>query len=718
MKTMYTPSSSVTIPRSVHSPYSVVYTRRKTLVTSPDKSKFYRYGCSTIPGDRQYLLLANKPEMKKTLDYISVPPGVGKTKWAIDYILDNSKAKKEILIYCAPTTILLKQVFMDVKRKFKISGNAKLNISFRGVQEDNDLSPYMGFKDMSEIRPMTYYASVLLDRMGKGSCLFLTHATFLAMKDVFSKGRYHVIFDEAAEMQISPDRMQIDQKSVTLLNNMVSFELFPMLDVEPTYKFSQDVVDRDYKPYFRLRCLDDANKYSGTYKNFADITKNQKLADLIEKASDDQFSVFVREERAKEKNTYYFFDFITPSGVFHDFGKVTLLSAFFEESLMFQILKQTYKLRNVNHLVDERREKSIYEGYKNLEIAYLFDINRPLSKSFLENAVFVKDGKEKLYLSFLKKYVPLICDEMLLDEKDATKVLIDHLTKEPNSRILKLMQRKLKEKDFDCFDSMSTKLKAPANAIQRMVRKDLKRRTNDEDFLVADKPLIIANLGKSIQNKFGNSQYVDLLFPIHKDFEWLRTKSHGLNSFSKRNVFVSMAALNMQPHVLSFYNFLIPDFDTSIMSTHTILQGVTRTRIRKIGNDKKVLLYVFSKKEAEALHRAFRQKPTITKLEATLNNFYMGVKQYYIPEEVKAERAKKSKIKARANSKIKSKEINSNYRKDPEYAQFKATYDKTSYAYKKLDPESTQAKKLRKELDSLNSKLKQRRAELKMRNTE
>lgn len=711
MKTLYVPNSKIYIPRSVHSPYSVTYSRRKATIASADGSNFLKYGCSTTPGDRQYLLLNNVPTEKKTLDYISVPPGVGKTKWAIDYITSNSTTKKEIVIYCAPTTILLRQVFLEVKRKFKVSEASKLNITFRGVQDDPELSKYMGFKDMSDIRPMTYYASVLMENMSRGSCLFLTHATFLSIKDYLRKTRYHVIFDEAAEMQISPDRMQIDQKSVVLLNNMAAFELFPMPEVKLTSKINQAIIDRDCKPYYRLRCLDDSARYSGTYKNFADITKNQKLADLMEKASDDQFSVFVREERAAAKNTYYFFDFVTPNGVFHNFGKVTLLSAFFEESLMFQILKQTYKLRNVNHLVDERREKAIYEGYKNLEIVYIFDINRPLSKNFLENAVYVKKGKEKEYLAFLEKYVPLICEEMLLDEKDATKVLVDHITKEPNSRILKLMQRKLKEKDFDCFDAVSTKLKSPANAIQRMVRKDLKKRTEKTDFTVVDKPLIIANLGKAIQNKFGNSQYVDLLFPIHKDFEWLRTKSHGLNSFSKRNVFVSMAALNMQPHVLSFYNFLIPNFDTSIMSTHIILQGVTRTRIRKIGNDKKVMLYVFSKKEAEALGRAFKQQPKITSLKGNLDSFYLSAKQYYLSEEVKAERSKKAK----ANTKIKSKEINREYRKDPEYAKVKATYDKTSYAYKKLDADSSQAKKLRKELDALNAQLKQRRTELKSR---
>lgn len=708
MKPLYVPPSALYIPKSVHSPYDVMYHRRKIKVSSSDGTSFHKYGCSLTPGDRKYLIKGTEEPKTKTLDYISVPPGAGKTKWAVDYIVTNSRSKEEIIIYCAPTVILLKQVFLEVKHKFKHSTGSKLNISFRGVQDDTELKDYTGFKDMSDIRPMTYYASVLMENMGRGGCLFLTHATFLSLKEVFRKSRYHVIFDEAAEMQISPDRMQIDQKSVTLLNTMVSFELFPFDPALMNSKMNQHMIDRDCKPFCRLRCLDEGQGYSGKYKNFADITKNQKLADLIEKASDDQFSVYVREERTPSKNTYYFFDFVTPSGVFKKFGKVTLLSAFFEESLMFQILGQSYKLRNVNNKVDTTREKAIFEGYKNLEIVYLFDTPRPLSKNFLENAVRVRSGKHGHYFKFLEKYVPLVAEEMMLEERDAIKVLLDHITKEPNTRILKLMQRKLKEKDFDTFDYISKNVVSSAISIQKIIRNDLKERKK-AGFKICDKPLIIANLGKSIQNKFGNNQHVDLLIPIHKDFEWLRTKSHGLNSFSKRNVFVSLAALNMHPHIHSFYSFLIPNFDTSILSTHTILQGVTRTRIRKIDNIKKVVLYVFSKKEAEAIQRAFRQNPTVTSLNANLDLFYSGMKPYYVPDLVKVARAIESKTKSKARAKV----INSNYTQDTVYYALLNSYNKMRYAYKKLEPGSGDAKILRGELDNLNAKMKERRKFLK-----
>ncbi len=707
MKPVYLPNYTVSIPKSVYSPHSVSYVKRKTKLVTSDGSKLFKYGCSTLPGNRNYLVLDKEPETKKVLDYISVPPGVGKTKWAIDYIAANSRSRKEIIVYCAPTTLLLKQVFLDTKRVFKLTENTKLSITFRGVQEDKELSQYTGFRDMSELRPMTYYASTIMERMTPGSCLFLTHATFLSIKDYLRKGRYHVIFDEAAEMQISPDKMQIDQKSVALLNSMVAFQIFPNIGIEPAEVLTQSIIDREYQPYYRLRCLEDSSSYSDRYKNFADITKNHKLVELIQKASQDQFSVFVKEERVKNKHTYHFFDFVTPNGIFHGYDKVTLLSAFFEESLMFKILQNSYELRNVNHLVDTEREKAIYQGYRNLEIIYLFDFNRPLSKNFLENAVHVKEGREDYYLKFLDRYVPLISNELMLEDKEATKVLVEHIVKEPNSRVLTIMEKRLKEKDFDRFDYIAEKLKPAHKAIQSLIRKDLKKRVT-EGFEVVEKPLVIANLGKVIQNRFGKTQHVDLMVPIHKGFEWLRTRSHGLNSFSKRNVFVSLAALNMQPHVMAFYDFLLPNFDTSILSTHTILQGVTRTRIRKIDNTKKVLLYVFSKKEAEALHRAFQGNPTLTSLDAYLHSYYLGKKRYKEKDEVIKEK-KEVALKRKKESK---KKTSNDYLKDAIYKATLYDYNSLRYQYKKLSPEDKEAIKIRKNMDKLNLELKERRSYL------
>ena len=78
---------------------------------------------------KSYILLKRKKYSVKTkLNYISVPPGVGKTNWAIDKISDNTKSKKQIIIFAAPTIYLLEQTFANVIKKVSSKRHALLHL--------------------------------------------------------------------------------------------------------------------------------------------------------------------------------------------------------------------------------------------------------------------------------------------------------------------------------------------------------------------------------------------------------------------------------------------------------------------------------------------------------------------------------------------------------------------------------------------------------------
>ena len=172
------------------------------------------------------------------LNYISVPPGTGKTTAALAYIADHVRrgmAEKEpgYVFYVAPTVDLLRQSYTNLANL--LPNDDTLFMATSGGKTDRTVAD----KIAGILNGSNQYAKPFVP----GSVLFITHAAFLGLRDNAKFAHTTVFFDESRKWVDSPKRVDLSNggkeafenlfKSAPIGDGQIS-EMIPRIQTTPT----------------------------------------------------------------------------------------------------------------------------------------------------------------------------------------------------------------------------------------------------------------------------------------------------------------------------------------------------------------------------------------------------------------------------------------------------------------------------------------------------
>ncbi len=265
------------------------------------------------------------------IHYINSVPGAGKTHAAINMAVEtlhNGKHANYVLVYAAPTTDLLKQVQSDLRKRVKNRRDMK-NV----FMIDSEASPLRVATMFNGLLNSYSDADLTIARISNGSVVLITHECLRRIPlDMPGKERVSLIFDEARQCMQS----SIDMKAPI---RVVSF-------VQSNYVLNHEalagtaIARWSWIPGRRL----DEDKVRTVWKE-THPKPNRKDVDnfmaFLETMKNDSQHVWVKLD--SDKNSIQDFQVnvtLSPSRLFANFGKVLIMSAFFEYSQMHHMLRR------------------------------------------------------------------------------------------------------------------------------------------------------------------------------------------------------------------------------------------------------------------------------------------------------------------------------------------------------------------------------------------
>jgi hypothetical protein len=309
--------------------------------------------------------------MEQLIDYISTNPGVGKTHYVIQKLLKAVLTKTQISIYVAPTIQLLEQVQEDLKKLLHKEFHKKLIIFKHEKMRRTSVA-----KDVANFLTKTA-DNIGLKRVAtpEGSVILLTHEGFLTlMPDLYLQHKIQLFFDEARHCVTEKERVKLDniRQSEAINSLCVTIDALPGAE-----QFKR--ITCKPNAFKELLRLDDEKGLGFDEKQLA------KLKPYLKAASNPRLDVYFRYDEFTKKPNLDFFEIVVPSRVFKGFKSVTLLSAFFEDSQMYYLLKP-HLLNNITSTVDAFKER-IYEIRQRYEKVDIVSLTKHTDTLTLKNLV-------------------------------------------------------------------------------------------------------------------------------------------------------------------------------------------------------------------------------------------------------------------------------------------------------------------------------------------
>lgn len=536
---------------------------------------------------------------KPPLNYISMLPSVGKTKWAVETILQNFKSKKHITIFCAPTKKLLKQVYKDLAKNGMPRSKIHLLVS-NDNDRDNEVEVKQSF-NLSE-----QFTQEINQTKELGIVYLITHKLYIESSGIFdeTKSRCMLIFDEASELNISQYNLKVDKNNEAFMKDYVSGELF--LRKAMDIGFENPVLKtKDILPYMRLT----ANKKILTeYKAMGDTLFNNHFYELLKRMCDSRYSVYMMENGSQ----FNFFNFVSPEYAFDGFGEVYLMSAFFEHSELFHILQKNYELKNRSYLFNMKRKDKVVKQYHRLKIHSLCEDRSYLSKvRLLYSQILdptISKKKRSRIIEILSNGFDKYCKSV---EKNSTKTYSEQSLyryymmelasrggiKGAGRKIAKKIQAKITAITGMRFDEIFEQPIIPY--FQQAEQLVIKLRNGNLTSSGTDTLVVTNNVTKSAVQEYLARNYSD----NNSRMEFISVKSHGMNSYAHVNNMIFLTSLNPPPKLTSFLKAFIPDFDyRKQWIAANIAQSVARLSLRDTRSDAVCNLIVYSSKVAEVLN--------------------------------------------------------------------------------------------------------------------
>lgn len=498
------------------------------------------------------------------IEYISVIPGAGKTRWAARYILDNAVSKKSILLYVAPTNTLLNQVLNveiarlndndDNRVQYADVGNEKLPW-FRVISADSAPDHVNICKTLTTV---LNGGSTQGYRSAKpGDCLFITHQAFLNLAGLRSRKRIEVIFDEAGSFTIQSRKIKLDPVSLRVFHEYVDFTVCSDGKGQKT-------------EYRRLRLRKEAD-----WDHIPHIQLDKDFVALLERLKSRRYDVYTINNRGDD---HLFFDVVSPTRIFRGFKRAVVMSAFFESSEMYHILAKRNRMVCINEELDMDRMRRILKNRYSKVVLHPVAVARKsavtgeslpiLTKTLLHGNLLVTDKQYKMLLAFRARW------RSHLGQRNTAVTLI------------KLLRQGLSYLDSRSEFSMALR------ELKNKLRGAFGNPTMDPLEIFLDISTGILDEHDAISTANGGAALLVINKGLTRkqqhlaeQFEVISPRSHGMNQWSDRTALVFLGAFNPTPTMAKFFKFYIPKYNPTFEWVgNTALQNMNRTCIRDPNN--------------------------------------------------------------------------------------------------------------------------------------
>ncbi|WP_143136575.1 hypothetical protein [Burkholderia ubonensis] len=333
----------------------------------------------------------------ENISFVAAPPGARKTTAALNYIADHIKRgfngeQAGFVFYVVPTVKLMQQSQHNLSKLITADQykDHVRSVSSGGLKSRAVSDRIHAVLDGKALNGMSALPFV------EGSVIFMTHQGFLGLKDHGLFSRTTVIFDESRKWVSTVKRLKLPKGADALFDGLFEQEKFK--DSE----FSI-IRPKDIAPNQRATLI--TNDASG--EAYAELSSMHKA---LTKRCDGHERVQLFALKAESSDSLRVTSIEMPSNPFRGFQDVIILSADFETSQMYHLMR--YEKIQPKNITEKFMNQwlggtyhqclqSIEERHSNVTILPLIDSKRMPSKSQHDKGILIKrsnlvDLKEKM----------------------------------------------------------------------------------------------------------------------------------------------------------------------------------------------------------------------------------------------------------------------------------------------------------------------------------
>jgi hypothetical protein len=545
--------------------------------------------------------------------YVNSYPGAGKTHRALliarETLIKGTDAGY-VLVYAAPTERLIKQFkdalekMLGVRRalidrvKTVESGQVPVAVKLEGLLNSKDLG------------------SSVIPKLDDGSVILCTHACIsLVRSNMPGKQRVSLIFDEARQCVQREFSMKLPTKVIMDLHRSVVInESLPTMDLS---RWSWDPASNHVLTHDSVRTLWPrvSEAILKRYMNLVSHIKNGALHVWVSMVDFD-----AREDEMRVNVI------LSPTRLFFGYGKVLILSAFFEHSQMYHLLRrhaidfgtEAGKLRaaatdrrdrivlsNVtDQLIDAERVKRIKEDRLSRALmTYVFE-DVSLAKYHIQRGIVVPGEKRAKFKETSAQYQTLFeAEKSPLRRAEPYKQLL-HAARSPDIVVkdTAMPRVELLESLEPLKLSVVQYMVAAASKLQRKWLKT--NRMGHETLLIC---VNAKESSSSFRSLFEEERIDELLNKgtVGKDrrVEAAPVVSQGLNTWASYHTAAFLATVKLAPMTIRFLKSIISDYKPELDRTvDQCIQFIFRSSLRNADSNNECLLIVSDSELAQLVN--------------------------------------------------------------------------------------------------------------------
>lgn len=552
--------------------------------------------------------------------YVNSYPGAGKTYAALNAAQDtlhNGNHANYVLVYAAPTHILLEQFRDDLTKR--VGSRQMKNVHIVG----GDKGPTVEKQFDGLINSLTD-GSLSIKKVPNGSVILVTHQCLTLVRRTMSgKGRISLIFDEARQCMQTSMSMRVPTNVMnTVMNDYIVIN--EALSNQATARWSWAGTKRLDES--KLRSMWEAKKPpKKTVDNFVAFLEHVRNGTLHVWVSLDDPDPAAQEFQVNVT--------LSPSRLFFGYGKVLILSAFFEHSQMYHLLKRqevdlstpkgrrrlsilephdrVHLINVTDQLIDHDRVTKIADArLSKALLTYVFD-GESFGKFHMQRGVVIPKATPARLNALSVEYQQLFDAE---DHKPGTK---PETYKKFWSLVNNTDERvQLRSTAYARRDFMLALNPSPYSVVQylALASSQIQRAWLAHNGF-KNEPLLLCLNTKEYRNSritLWKQEQIDELLnskvnaagKLIKRVKRVPMISQGMNKWDQHNTAAFMATVKLTPAQIKFLKALLPGYDPDLDRTvDQCIQFVFRSAIRNAEASSCCLLIVSDRKLATQVNR-------------------------------------------------------------------------------------------------------------------
>lgn len=550
------------------------------------------------------------------IHYVNSYPGAGKTYKALRIAattLNTAAHSDHVLVYAAPTDLLLQQFYDDLAKTVKTVRHMQ-NVHIISSKSSTTSSKTTVAQRFSGLLNSMRTGSTGIKKIPNGSVILCTHACIGSIPtNMPGKNRVSMIFDEARQCVQKEFKVTVPLRVMDTIKN----DCIYIHDAVTSTSVARWSWVPDAKPFNEAQVKElwgktPAKKTLDRFMSFLEHIRNGAMHVWV---SRDEHTIDAEEVGVNV--------ILSPERLFYGYGRVLILSAFFEHSQMYHLLKRKevdmntkvgrdrylilerqdrVKLHNVtDQLIDSKRVTKIKEGRLSKAVmTYVFE-NESLSKYHIQRGIVIPQTKHRKIKKYNQRYHELFCQE-----KNGVKV------PETYRRMFELMNhdRSFFEPDvlprLELIESMAP---IKLSVVQYLVAASSKiqRYWLDANAMPHEAMLLCINAkehSKSHQSLYVQERIDELLNKKRERVIRVPVMSQGLNEWSSHHTAAFLATVKLSAQQIKFLKQIIPGYDPDLDRTvDQCIQFIFRSSIRKAESASRCLLIVSDRKLAESVNK-------------------------------------------------------------------------------------------------------------------